>query len=204
MPTINHPIKSAILTTLAIFLLAVPAAQAHKIKIFAMTEGATVTGYAYAPGGVRLPNNKVTVLGQNNEKLAELTTDAQGNFSFTPKKRSDLHFEMDTGDGHRTSFLIQAEELPTTLPTDKTVAPKQVTKPQPPSTKPVAATTPSQDELATMIDLAVARNIRPLREQIEAYEQKVRFHDILGGIGYILGLAGIAAYLGAGKTKDGR
>jgi len=182
-------------------LLSVGLAHAHKIKIFAMTEGSVVNGYAYAPGGVRLPHDKVEVFDGNKQKLGEVETDANGEFSFSPQKRSDLHFEMDTGDGHRTSFVVRAEELPASLPTgDGTTPQPQLTAQPQPTTQPPAITG-SQEALATMIDVAVARNIRPLREQIEAYEQRVRLHDILGGIGYVMGLAGIFAFLQAGKKE---
>lgn len=198
----THPtLTAATLLAMAILLFTGPA-LAHKIKLFAMVEGTEVTGYAYAPGGVRLPHDKVEIFDGNKQKLAEVQTDGNGAFSFTPKKRSDLHFEMDTGDGHRTSFLVRAEELPESLPAGDSVAAQPLQTSPPPTHQPPAAIG-SQEELAALIDVTVARNIRPLREQIEAYEQRVRLHDILGGIGYILGLAGIAAYLLAGKKEKG-
>ncbi|MDH4320437.1 MAG: hypothetical protein OEV73_02965, partial [Desulfobulbaceae bacterium] len=191
-------------------------------KLFAMVEGKAVTGYAYAPGGVRLPNNTVEIFDGSGNKLAETTTDANGAFSFTPQKRSDLSFELDTGDGHRTTFLISAAELAASLPaagaqeaapattvqsavpaaTKAVAKPTAVTAMAEATPSPTAApATADPAELAALIDQAVAHNIRPLREQIEAYEQKVRLHDILGGIGYIMGLAGIFAYLQAGKKE---
>lgn len=200
-----HAIKHAILLPLAIFLLTTPA-HAHKIKIFAMVEGETVTGYAYAPGGVRLPNNTIEIFDGNKEKVGETKTDANGAFSFTPQKRNNLSFELDTGDGHRTAFLINADELPASLPaagapqTAPATTPQTAT-PQPPSAPETTPASVAPAELATLIDQAVAHNIKPLRVQIEAYEQKIRLHDILGGIGYIMGLAGIFAYMQAGKKE---
>ena len=35
----------------------------------------------------------------------------------------------------------------------------------------------------------------PLREQLDQYEEKTRLHDVIGGLGYIVGLMGIAFYL---------
>ena len=196
MSATKQAIRTTILLVLA-FLLLPPSANAHKIKIFAMAEGETVTGYAYAPGGVRLPNNTIEIFDANHQKIGETKTNTNGTFSFSPQERSNLSFELDTGDGHRTSFLISAEELPATLPT--TASPSTTPEPPPPTkTRPTANATP---ELATMIDKAIAHNIRPLREQIEGYEQKIRLHDILGGIGYIMGLLGIFAYLKAGKKE---
>jgi nickel transport protein len=44
------------------------------------------------------------------------------------------------------------------------------------------------------IERAVARQIRPLREQLVAAEDRIRLQDILGGIGYIIGLTGLALW----------
>jgi nickel transport protein len=47
------------------------------------------------------------------------------------------------------------------------------------------------------VEAAVARQIRPLRLQMDAMEERARFSDIMGGIGTIFGLFGIAAWLAA-------
>ncbi|MBK5965704.1 hypothetical protein CCR95_16830, partial [Thiocystis minor] len=48
--------------------------------------------------------------------------------------------------------------------------------------------------LIAAIDQAVARQVRPLREQLIAAQDEVRLRDILGGLGYILGLTGLALW----------
>jgi nickel transport protein len=59
----------------------------------------------------------------------------------------------------------------------------------------------TKEEIEQVVETAVSRQIRPLREQLEAYESKTRLHDTLGGIGYIVGIAGIAFYfMGRRKT----
>ncbi|WP_343867009.1 hypothetical protein [Caenispirillum bisanense] len=57
--------------------------------------------------------------------------------------------------------------------------------------------------LEDTIARAVAREVNPLREQLEAYEEKVRLHDILGGLGWIAGLTGIAFYILARRRSGG-
>lgn len=44
------------------------------------------------------------------------------------------------------------------------------------------------------IEQAVARAVRPLREQLALERERARLRDVLGGIGYILGLAGLWAW----------
>ena len=43
-----------------------------------------------------------------------------------------------------------------------------------------------------------------LRGDIAQLRDKIYLHDILGGIGYIVGIAGIAAWLSARKLRKGR
>lgn len=50
---------------------------------------------------------------------------------------------------------------------------------------------------ATDVEAAVARQIRPLRLQLDAMEERARFSDIMGGIGTIFGVFGIAAWIAA-------
>ncbi len=230
MPLVSRPRRLAPWLALALLLVVATTASAHKIMLFAVVEGNAVTGYAYAPGGVRLPNNVITVFGPNDQRLGTTKTDAQGNFTYAPKSRCDLRFELNTGDGHLASYTIQAGELPPTLAGGQTA-----TSATPPAAAPAAAppTPPTQrhqatapcpggvgahcppnapcragvnatvgdEQLATMVDRAVSRHVTPLREQLDDYEQKVRLHDVLGGIGYIIGLAGMAAYWLAKREK---
>jgi nickel transport protein len=53
---------------------------------------------------------------------------------------------------------------------------------------------PAIGEVETLVERAVARQIRPLREALEAERSRARLHDILGGLGYIAGLAGLALW----------
>ena len=223
MPRTDRPVRLAPWLALALLLVAATTASAHKVMLFAVVDGDTVTGYAYAPGGTRLPDNAVAVFGPGNEKLATTKTDAQGNFTYTPKRRCDLRFEMITADGHRADYTVHANELPPTLPGTGAPPPPLAAVAPPPQTPtpppcPGAATgapccppkapcrgaatdLAGDQTLARLVDQAVSRHVAPLREQLEGYEQKVRWHDILGGIGYIIGLAGMAAYGMTRKDK---
>jgi len=68
-----------------------------------------------------------------------------------------------------------------------------------------ASTSPDEEALTRKIEAAVAKRIRPLVREISELKEEVRFHDILGGIGYILGLAGVAFYfLGVRRRGQAR
>jgi nickel transport protein len=55
-----------------------------------------------------------------------------------------------------------------------------------------------------MIEVAVARQIRPLREELLATRDALRLTDILGGVGYIFGLAGVALWWHARRSGGRR
>lgn len=62
-----------------------------------------------------------------------------------------------------------------------------------------------EEALTRKIEAAVAKRIRPLVREIGALKEEVRLHDILGGIGYIIGLAGVAFYfLGVRRRGQAR
>ncbi|KZZ53100.1 hypothetical protein A3761_02835 [Oleiphilus sp. HI0123] len=51
------------------------------------------------------------------------------------------------------------------------------------------------NDLQALIEKAVAKQIKPLRKELNAYKEKASFRDALGGIGYIFGLCGIGIWL---------
>ena len=60
----------------------------------------------------------------------------------------------------------------------------------------------SKQELTAVVEQAVAKRIRPLERELRSLKEEVRFHDILGGIGYIAGIAGVTFYfLGVRKRE---
>jgi nickel transport protein len=58
--------------------------------------------------------------------------------------------------------------------------------------------------MAAAIERAVARQVRPLREDALAAREAVQFRDVLGGIGYILGLAGLGLWWRCRRSQAGR
>jgi nickel transport protein len=172
-------------------LLATPA-HAHKLKVFAAVDGDAISGYAYFFGGGRAVNSRVVVSQPNGQPVAELTTDAEGVFRFEVKQHVDYRISVDGGDGHIASVTVGATELPQRLvmPDGAEIALK------PKDAETIAPPVPDHSiappDLATLVESAVAHQVRPLREQIDAANDRVWLHDVLGGLGYIIGMAGLA------------
>jgi len=186
------------LVCMAISIACGHTAYAHKIKVFARAEGRTVIGSVYFPGGGKAANVAVEVLGPDGTKLGAAATDANGKFTFQAALRCDHTFVVKTIDGHRAEYTLKAGELPSTLPAPEgeiagNAEPRSI--PAPMERK--------EAGLEQLVERAVARQIGPLREQLDRQEARSRLRDILGGIGYIFGIAGVAFYLLGRRQKFG-
>ena len=164
----------AILAALVLAMLAAPA-NAHKLKLFASVEGGDIVGSAYFVGGDKAGGVPGRIQGADGSLVASFATGPDGSFRQGVTARMDHTISVDSEDGHAAVFTIRAAEFPPSLPEDKVMA------------------TATTDTAA--LEAAVARQIRPLREQLDAYESRVRLHDVMGGIGTIFGLFGCWAWL---------
>jgi nickel transport protein len=182
---------------IATLLTATPAA-AHQIHLFANTKGAEIQGELYARGGQPIRDARVRAISPSGETLGETTTDAQGKFTLVAGSRCDHRLVADSGDGHETEYTVPAGELPESLP--PYAAPPQPETVAPPSSpKSEPADIPSSSAQLESLHNQVVQ----LRRQLDGYEQKIRLHDILGGIGYILGLMGVGGYFLAARRRKG-
>ena len=167
-------------------LLAVCAASvclAHKIGIFAAYDGDAIAGEIYFSGGGRPKGCRVKVRDASGRTLGEVTTNANGEFRFEPTTRADHVFSVQTGDGHSAEFRLRAEEL-------SSVAARKAPSPAPDASTAEAAA-PNRPEIEQAIARIVAKELAPLRRRIDEHERRTRLRDILGGIGYIFGVAGV-------------
>lgn len=196
------PRLTAALATVALLLAATPA-EAHKLKVFAAAIGPRIEGRVYFVGGGPAAGARVTITTPDGAPITEIATDEQGNFAIIAASRADHVIAVDSRDGHVGRFTVLARDLPGDLPQP---AASSAPAMAPPASAPVATIQhlPSADGLREIVGEAVAQQIVPLREQLNGYEDRVRLHDILGGLGYILGLAGLALWLRARRTAGPR
>jgi len=177
-------------------------ALAHKLRVFAAAEGDLITGSAYFAGGGAAGGAQISILDGQGRTLATPTPDAQGRFSYRVQAPADLVVVAQTGDGHRTEWRIAAAELagafaagtPVPAPTNGSEPPAAAPTAAAPASAPTAAAGAADAALEAAIERALARQIRPLREDLMAAEDRTRLRDILGGIGYIVGLTGLALW----------
>jgi nickel transport protein len=160
--------------------------------VFAVAEGGVIEGRVYA-GGAGVPGAAVRVFDNQGVALGETVTAEDGAFMFQATAGIDHWIVVESGDGHREVVTVKAEEL-------LAGGPSSLNPPDRSDETPVRI---SPEALQAMVEKAVARQVRPLREALHAYENRVRWHDVLGGVGYILGVAGIVFYLFGRRRRAG-
>lgn len=167
---------------LALVVLVAIDAYGHRINLLVLPEGARAMGHAYYADGTPASGASIAVHDVSGTVLAQLQTDAEGHFEFTPGGSGTFTFVVETDDGHRAEAAVALGAADTS------------TVPQP---QPAAAMRPGDE-----IERAVQRAIAPMRLQLDAYEQKTRFRDILGGMGYIVGVVGLLAWWKSRRGTD--
>lgn len=195
-----------ILPILLVFLNC-PSSHAHKIRIFAWEESGTIKTETQFSSGRPAKNAAITVINESsNQELLAGTTDNQGFFSFVIPKaakenRSDLNIVVNSGDGHKSNWHLKAADYLQT---------QENAQPLPPSSLPVLQKTADGHEFSTcsvdeaqltrIIESTLEKKLAPIKKSLaKQQDKKPSLQDILGGIGYILGLAGITAYFKSKK-----
>lgn len=192
-------IKRLSLTVVFIFIFA-PAVHAHKVTIFAWAEGDTVYTESKFSGGKRVKGGKVEVFEGDGSRLLEGRTDENGEFFFKVRKITDLNIVLTAGMGHRSSWRLSAAELGANAADG---AAKEKNPPVPPVSQtfsepvpPVASPCLTAREVEAIVARQLEQKLRPLTRMVAAARDKgPSVSDIFGGIGYIIGLVGLSAYV---------
>lgn len=174
-------------------------AFAHKLKVFATAIGASVEGRAYFVGGGAAIGAPVTLTDSAGGIAATATTQPpDGSFAFALPYRDDFIVGIDAQDGHVADFALQADRLAETLPAAPHATPASAAEliSEPPS----ASVTAVPSVGGEAIEAAVARQVAPLTDQIDEMQSSIGLRDVLGGVGYVLGIFGLWALLARRKA----
>ncbi|MHC4713165.1 MAG: hypothetical protein ACYTAN_07830, partial [Planctomycetota bacterium] len=175
--------------------------------IFATADGTEISGYVYLSGGGRARNVTVEVSAPSGEHIASLETDEEGRFSFSAKLRCDHILKVTTADGHAASWTVPAAELPESLPLPEraTSSPEAETEASEGPDKISVTAAPIADGDASLsAEMASLRKqVIAMREQLDGFQEKRTVQDIIGAVGYILGVAGVAFYI-LGRRRNSR
>lgn len=188
----------AFLLVLLLTMTPMPA-RAHKVTVFAWVEGDTVVTQSKFAGGRFAKGARLEIYNSAGEKLLEGLSDDRGQFAFKPPKPEALRIVLKAGSGHRNEWQVAAEEF--TVPTTLAPSPAAGGEKKPPSRTAPAADPPadtvtlSTAELQALIEAVMERKLAPVLRRLEQQGQGPSLNDIIGGIGYIIGLVGLGAYI---------
>ncbi len=180
-------------TALTAWLAAVPpVAQAHKVSVFAYVDGDTVYTLSKFSGGKKVNKGLIAVFDPESKKLLDGLTDNQGEFAFKIPQQTALRVELVAGAGHKGHWLVPLEEI-----VGAPAQPSVGTTGTPPG-KPAEIPPAFGDDdarLQAAIEKALEKKLKPVMKLlVESQQPGPTLTEILGGIGYIIGLVGIAAY----------
>jgi nickel transport protein len=191
---------------LCLAILAIGAsAWAHGVSVFAWVEGQRVMVESKFSGGKHPVHATVRVLAPDGRELLTGKTDDQGRWAFDLPQKTALKIVLEAGLGHRAEWTLSAEEVGAAPVDTSTVDAAPPTSPaQAPSASPAA---PDTADLEARLAKVIAQGLQPINARLARLEderQEPSLQDILGGLGYILGLVGIGAYVQARRIRDGR
>jgi nickel transport protein len=199
--------------SLAVLPMMVGSALAHRVNVFAWVEGDMIHVESKFSGGKKVKAGKISVMDPQGVELVSGRTNDQGKFSFKVPKRTDLKIVLTAGQGHRGEWTLRADEIKE-LPagtaleksTEKAMQPEgketiSITSMDSGTAAPETAIKP--EELVAIIETVLDKKLKPITRMLADLRQEgPTLRDIIAGIGYILGLVGVAAYVHSRKKKE--
>jgi nickel transport protein len=189
---------------MAIVILLAPATtRAHGVSVFAYAEGDTVLVDGYFHDGAKCKDCMVEAFDSHDSTVAKGKTDASGKFSFTAPARIDMVIRLSDPVGHLAEYRLPASDLPESLPAASGELEIAAGTTHAHSHAPTESGTSvdaqngkrhDPTEIEQMVEKAVARQLEPVRRAMEESGRRRRISDVIGGIGYIVGLMGIILY----------
>lgn len=192
--------------TLLCCFLTLPPAHAHKVTVFAWAEGDRVFTESKFSGGKMVKAGKVEVFDSSKNLLLEGRTDDNGVFAFKAPLITDLKIVLTAGMGHQNSWQLSAADLGEG---DLSPPATHASQSQPAGLETGGETVSSTvepgltaREIEAIVSRQLEQKIRPLARMVaESQEKGPAMSEIVGGIGYIIGLVGMGAYIRYRKDR---
>lgn len=191
---------------LVILLLPCSIAFGHKLYVFAYEDNGRIVVEGKFTSGRPTIGAKVEVVDKNNGQLFLTgTTEKDGTLQFpipveATDNRAYLNIILDVGEGHRGVWTLNPEDYIFSSDSVDSVQASSPTESHSHEAESSFESPPSSAELEKTIRKVVSQELAPIKRALaENKTKKVNFQDILGGLGYIFGIAGIVAYIQSRK-----
>jgi nickel transport protein len=207
----RHLFPLSCIVLLAICAVVSPA-DAHKVNIFAYAQNGKINAEGYFVDGTKCQNSVIEVIdNKTGQKMLEGRTDDNGQYSFDIPRAVAIKLILRAGTGHQNEFVLSEEEVRGAMP-----AAKKKTEKQPEQRKSTAheqkpikseqsagvqnTINPpaSSEDMEALIGKVVDSKLQPVMRilvKLQEQSEKPGLTDIIGGIGYIIGIMGLIGYL---------
>jgi len=182
-------------------LLCATAAHAHRVVVFAWVEGDSVHTESSFSNGRAVQGGTIEVYDDTDSKLLTGITDDQGRFAFPVPARGDLKVVVNAGMGHTAHWILTVDKNDRIADSDTDPAPA-ISTGAPSGVAEHAASAPHGGAASCVDAKAVEQIVRnALDNRFAALEVRLAaqrpspWREVLAGLGYILGLVGLAAYM---------
>lgn len=165
---------------------------AHGLYLFADALQNHIEGRAYYADQTPANYEQVLLYDQENTLLQKSVTNEQGRFRFNIEKPQTYKVVVQGEEGHRSETWVS-------LLSQKTNSLEQQLQ-QALENKFQFQSQNTDKNLEQLITTLLQKELQPLKEKIDQYEHKIRWHDILGGLGYLFGLTGFWFFLRTRKS----
>lgn len=173
-------------------------ALAHKVNVFAYAEGGTIFTESFFVDGTPCRECRITAYDSEENVVAEGITDGEGLYSFAVTGSKDVTIVIEASMGHRNEITMttaeKGDENVTVRKTEASVA-----------LSPGDKTSVSAGEIEEVVGRILEEKLKPIRGSIfrlQQYMERPSLGQILGGIGWIVGLTG--AYLWGASRRSRR
>ena len=200
---------------LNLFIFSDTPAFAHKVTIFAWVEGDIVYTQSKFSGGKRAKGASVIVYDLDENKLLEGKTDDKGRFAFKIPQKTALKVVLKASMGHMAEWTIPLEEITAGIQTSDSdfesgIKNSYESASQSPTitsgsnpAAPSAFHGISKQEIKKLIDESLDKKLSPIMNMLaDSYRDDPSLTEIIGGIGYIFGLVGVAMYFTSRRKKN--
>lgn len=196
-------------------------AQAHRVNVFAYVDGSTLKVEASFGGGAKVKNGLVEVRDAQSGKVLASTRTAEDGTALVEISESmraanqGIVVLLNAGEGHQNTWPISREELGAGQASPNMsvhshdsaasasrgdgsgngkTAPSKADNAQMGTPSSGIVLQMSEEELARLIDARLEEKIAPLRHMLaESVAAGPKLSDVIGGLGWILGLFGVWA-----------
>lgn len=197
------PCPGMFLYLLVTVMLNTPA-YGHKIMVFAYQEGDTVYAEGYFADGKKAQDSLVEVFGKDGTMLLEGKTDENGAFSFPVPTAKEIRVVLTGSMGHRAECTLKtgsdADKPGATKDSGSGVIREDF---QQAGTGAAGGAVPGEERIRAIIAEELDKKLAPLMREVALLSQGgPSLTDVIGGIGYIVGIMGLLMYFKARPRSD--